>query len=377
MTEENTTQTTATTKKPRRKRNLVLWIAGPAVVLVIGAYFYVTSGRFVSTDNAYVQADQVNIASQVPGRVVEVLVHENQPVKKGDILFKIDSQPLEIAVARNEAQLNSVHSLLGAARAGFRSAQATVKSADEALRVNDAQYKRMRELRARGLVAEKDVDDAANNYANARGTRDSDVAAVAKAEGLLGGLPTTPDEQLAAYKLAEVTLAQARLDLEHATVRAPMDGTIGKQNLQPGDFLAIGQAAMPLIATQSMWVNANFKETELTNVVIDQPATVEVDTYPGKKWKAHVASISPASGAEFSILPPQNATGNWVKIVQRIPVRVVIDDQDDGPNHPVQVLRAGMSAIVEIDTGRQNSIIGRIEGGSNDNKPARVAESSR
>jgi membrane fusion protein (multidrug efflux system) len=377
MTEENTTQTTATTKKPRRKRNLVLWIAGPAVVLVIGAYFYVTSGRFVSTDNAYVQADQVNIASQVPGRVVEVLVHENQAVKKGDILFKIDSQPLEIAVARNEAQLNSVHSLLGAARAGFRSAQATVKSADEALRVNDAQYKRMRELRARGLVAEKDVDDAANNYANARGTRDSDVAAVAKAEGLLGGLPTTPDERLAAYKLAEVTLAQARLDLEHATVRAPMDGTIGKQNLQPGDFLAIGQAAMPLIATQSMWVNANFKETELTNVVIDQPATVEVDTYPGKKWKAHVASISPASGAEFSILPPQNATGNWVKIVQRIPVRVVIDDQDNGPNHPVQVLRAGMSAIVEIDTGRQNSIIGRIEGGSGNDKPARVAESSR
>jgi membrane fusion protein (multidrug efflux system) len=373
MTE--TTQTTAATKKPRRKRNLVLWIAGPAIVLIVGAYFYVTSGRFVSTDNAYVQADQVNIASQVPGRVVEVLVHENQAVKKGDILFKIDSQPLEIAVARNEAQLDSIHSLLNAARAGFHSAQATVKSADEALRVNEAQYKRMRELRARGLVAEKDVDDAANNFANARGTRDSDVAAVAKAEGLLGGLPTTPDEQLAAYKLAEVTLAQARLDLEHATVRAPMDGTIGKQNLQPGDFLAIGQAAMPLIATQSMWVNANFKETELTNVVIDQTATVEVDTYPGKKWKAHVASISPASGAEFSILPPQNATGNWVKIVQRIPVRVAIDDQDNGPNHSLQVLRAGMSAIVEIDTGRQNSIIGRIEGRDDTAKPARVAES--
>ena len=369
MTEENTTPTTAAAKNPRRKRNLVLWITGPALVLIIGAYFYVTSGRFVSTDNAYVQADQVNIASQVPGRVVEVLVHENQAVKKGDVLFKIDAQPLEIAVARDEAQLDSVHSLLDAARAGFHSAQATVKSADEALRVNEAQYKRMKELRARGLVAEKDVDDAANNYADARGKRDSDVASVAKAEGFLGGLPTTPDEKLAAYKLAQVQLAQAKLDLEHATVRAPMDGTIGKQNLQPGDFLAVGQAAMPLIATQSMWVNANFKETELTNVVFDQPATVEVDTYPGKKWKAHVASISPASGAEFSILPPQNATGNWVKIVQRIPVRLAIDDQDNGP-----ILRAGMSALVEIDTGRQNSIIGRIEGGSEEPKPARVAE---
>jgi membrane fusion protein (multidrug efflux system) len=367
---ESTTQAAAVAvaKQPRKKRNLILWIAGPALVIIIGAYFYVTSGRYVSTDNAYVQADQVNVASQVPGRVVEVLVHENQAVKKGDILFKIDAQPLEIAVARNEAQLDSMHSLLDAARAGFHSAQATVKSADEALRVNEAQYKRMQELRARGLVAEKDVDDAANNYANARGTRDSDVAAVAKAEGLLGGLPTTPDEKLAAYKLAEVTLAQAKLDLEHATVRAPMDGTIGKQNLQPGDFLAVGQAAMPLIATQSMWVNANFKETELTNVVIDQPAMVEVDTYPGKKWKAHVSSISPASGAEFSILPPQNATGNWVKIVQRIPVRVSIDDQSSGP-----ILRAGMSAVVEIDTGRQNSIIGRIEG-NDDSKPTRVAE---
>ena len=368
MTETTNPTAAPIAKKPRNKRNLFLWIAGPAIVLIVGAYFYVTSGRFVSTDNAYVQADQVNVAPQVSGRVTEVLVRENQAVKKGDVLFRIDAEPLEIAVARTQAQLDSVHSLLDAARAGFRSAQATVKSADEALRVNEAQYKRMQELRGRGLVAQKDLDDAANNYADARGKRESDVAAIAKAEGFLGGLPSTPDEQLAGYKLAQVQLAQAKLDLDHATVRAPMDGTVGKQNLQPGDFLTIGQAAMPLIATQSMWVNANFKETELTNVVIDQPATVEVDTYPGKKWKAHVASISPASGAEFSILPPQNATGNWVKIVQRIPVRVMIDDQSSGP-----ILRAGMSAIVAIDTGRQNSIIGRIQG-DDDRKPTRVAE---
>ncbi len=370
MTESTAPQASAPApvRNPRRRRNLILWIAGPAIVLIAGAYFYVTSGRFVSTDNAYVQADSVNLAPQVSGRVAEVLVHENQAVKKGDVLFRIDAEPLEIAVARAQAQLDSVHSLLDAARAGFHSAQATVKSADEALRVNEAQYRRMQELRTRGLVAQKDVDDAANNYANAKGTRDSDVAAVSKAEGLLGGLPSTPDEKLAAYKLAQVQLAQAKLDLEHATVRAPMDGVIGKQNLQPGDFLTMGQAAMPLVATQSLWVAANFKETELTHVLIDQPATVEVDTYPGKKWKAHVSSISPASGAEFSILPPQNATGNWVKIVQRIPVRVAIDDQNDGPT-----LRAGMSAVVEIDTGRQNSIIGRLRGGD-DVAPTRVAD---
>lgn len=375
MSDNQSTPTTpvAVVKPTRKKRNLMLWIAGPAIVLIAGVYFYVTSGRYVSTDNAYVQGDSVNIAPQVSGRVVEVLVRENQAVKKGDVLFRIDPEPLQIAVARGQASIDSVRSLLDAGRAGFRSAQASVKSAEEALRVNETQYRRMQELRQKGLVAQKDVDDAANSYANAKGTRDSDVAAVAKAEGFLGGLPTAPDEQLAAFRLAQAQLAQAKLDLEHATVRAPMDGTIGKQNLQPGDFLTMGQAAMPLVATKQLWVNANFKETDLTNVIIDQPATVEVDTYPGKKWRAHVSSISPASGAEFSILPPQNATGNWVKIVQRIPVRVAIDEQSDGPNNG-QILRAGMSAIVEIDTGRQNSIIGRIQGGGSDGKPTRVAE---
>ena len=341
----------------RRRRNTVLWILGPALVIIVGAWMYVTSGRYVSTDNAYVQADRATIAPQVAGRVVEVDVRENQAVKKGDVLFRIDPQPLEIAVARAQAQMEGISSLLDAARAGFRSAQANVRSADEALRVNDAQYKRMQELRRKGLVAQKDVDDAANNLADARGKRDSDVAGVAKAQSLLGGLPETPDEELSGYKLAKAQLAPAQLDLDHATVRAPIDGTIGKQNLQPGDFLAPGQAAMPLVATRGLWIDANFKETDLTNVRVGQPVSIEVDTYPGKSWKGRVASISPASGSEFSVLPAQNATGNWVKIVQRISVRIAVDDDSAGP-----VLRAGMSAVVKIDTGAQNSLLGRIEG---------------
>jgi len=341
----------------RRRRNTVLWILGPALVIIVGAWMYVTSGRYVSTDNAYVQADRATIAPQVAGRVVEVDVRENQAVKKGDVLFRIDPQPLEIAVARAQAQMEGISSLLDAARAGFRSAQANVRSADEALRVNDAQYKRMQELRRKGLVAQKDVDDAANNLADARGKRDSDVAGVAKAQSLLGGLPETPDEELSGYKLAKAQLAAAQLDLDHATVRAPIDGTIGKQNLQPGDFLAPGQAAMPLVATRGLWIDANFKETDLTNVRVGQPVSIEVDTYPGKSWKGRVASISPASGSEFSVLPAQNATGNWVKIVQRISVRIAVDDDSAGP-----VLRAGMSAVVKIDTGAQNSLLGRIEG---------------
>ncbi|HEY6985859.1 MAG TPA: HlyD family secretion protein [Rhodanobacteraceae bacterium] len=352
----------------RRWTRTLMWIGGPAIVLAIAAYMYVTSGRFASTDNAYVQADRVTIAPQVSGRVVEVDVRENQPVKQGDVLLRIDPEPLQIAAARMQAQVESVKSLLDAARSGYRSAQADIRSSAADLNYKEQQFKRMQELRGRGLVAQQQLDDAANNLAAARAKQDSNNAALSKAQNLLGGLPETPDEQLAGYKLALAQLAQAKLDLEHATVRAPMDGVIGKTTLQPGDFLTTGQAAMPLVAN-TLWVDANFKETDLTHVAVGQDATIEVDTFPGKKWEARVASISPASGAEFSVLPAQNATGNWVKIVQRIPVRIAIEE----PNHDGMILRAGMSAVVAIDTGKENSILGRWQGGAE--PAARVAQS--
>jgi membrane fusion protein (multidrug efflux system) len=360
--------TTPPAKKRSWKRTL-MWIGGPALVIAIGGYMYITSGRFASTDNAYVQADRVTVAPQVSGRVAQVDVRENQPVKKGDVLFRIDAEPLQIAAARMQAQVESVKSLLDAARSGYHSAEADIRSSAADLKYKEQQFKRMQELRGRGLVAEQALDDAANNLAAARAKQDSNNAALSKAQNLLGGLPQTPDEQLAGYKLALAQLAQAKLDLEHATVRAPIDGVIGKTTLQPGDFLTMGQAAMPLVAT-TLWVDANYKETDLTHVAAGQNATIEVDTFPGKKWQARVASISPASGAEFSVLPAQNATGNWVKIVQRIPVRLSIEE----PNHDGMILRAGMSAVVEIDTGKQNSILGRWQGGAE--PAASVAQAS-
>ena len=356
MTEKQPNLEPVPAAAPRRRswKRLAMWTLGPALVLGVGGWLYVTSGRFASTDNAYVQADRVSIAPQIGGRVVEVDVRENQAVKKGDVLFRIDAEPLGIAYARMQAQVESVKSLLDAARSGYASAQADVRSSAADLKYKQQQFERMRELRTRGLVAQAALDNAANDLAAARAKQDANNAAVAKAQNMLGGLPSTPDEQLAGYKLALAQLAQAKLDLEHATVRAPMDGTIGKTSLQPGDFLAVGQAAMPLVAN-TLYVDANFMETDLTHVRVGQPARIEVDTFPGRKWNARVASISPASGAEFSLLPPQNATGNWVKIVQRIPVRLAIDAADqDG-----MILRAGMSAVVDIDTGRQNSVLGR------------------
>jgi membrane fusion protein (multidrug efflux system) len=371
MTEKQAQVQDAAVAKPAPKKRWtrrLMWIGGPAIVLAIAGWLYISSGRFASTDNAYVQADRVTIAPQVSGRVVAVEVRENQAVRKGDVLFRIDSEPLQIAAARMQAQVETVKSLLDAARNGYRSAQADVRSSAADLKFKEQQFSRMQELQGRGLVAQQALDDAANNLAAARAKQDSNGAAVEKAQNLLGGLPQTPDEQLAGYKLALAQLAQARLDLEHATVRAPMDGVIGKTTLQPGDFLATGQAAMPLVAN-TLWVDANFKETDLTHVAVGQDASIEVDTFPGKKWQARVLSISPASGAEFSVLPAQNATGNWVKIVQRIPVRIAIEE----PNHDGMILRAGMSANVEIDTGKQNSILGRWQGGAE--PTARVAQS--
>ena len=353
-------------KPKRRWTRTLLWVAGPALVIGIGAWMYVTAGRYASTDNAYIQADHVTIAPQISGRVVEVDVRENQAVKKGDVLFRLDAEPLQIAAARMQAQVDSVKSLLNAARSGYASAQADQRSSAADLKYKQQQFERMKELRGRGLVAQAALDNAANDLAAARAKQDANSAAIAKAQGMLGGLPSTPDEQLAGYKLALAQYAQTKLDLDHATVRAPMDGVVGKMSLQPGDFLGTGQAAMPLIAN-TLWVEANFKETDLTHVRVGQPATIEVDTFPGHKWKAQVASISPASGAEFSVLPAQNATGNWVKIVQRIPVRLAIVE----PDHDGMILRAGMSTNVDIDTGKQNSILGRWQGGATSS--ARVA----
>lgn len=339
---------------PRKRTHRLLWIAGPLVVAVVAGILYVSGGRYAGTDNAYVQADQVTISPQVAGRVVEVAVRENDVVHKGDLLFRIDAEPLELSVQQMEAQIAAAGDYLNASRDTYHSASADLRASEAGLATHVAQLARVEELRAKGIVAQKALDDARNDVATARGTRDSNAATLAKAKTMLGGAVDTPLEKLSGYKVAAAQLAKARLDLDHAEVRAPIDGTIGKMHLQAGDYLAVGQAAMPLVA-DSLWVEGNFKETDLTHVHVGQAATVEIDTFPGKVWQARVASISAASGAQFSVLPAQNATGNWVKIVQRIPVRLSID----ASGHEGAILRAGMSASIEIDTGRENTVIGR------------------
>ncbi len=347
MTSTSDTAAAPAAPSPVRKRRvpLWLWIAGPLAVVGFFGWEWVQSSRAVGTDNAYIKAERILVAPQVGGRVVEVAVGQNQPVKQGDLLFRIDTQPLEIAVAENEAQLARMVNAAGASRAKVTGAGTSIAAADEKLAWSRRDLTRMQELASQQLVSRQMFDDARHAVAEAETERAAALASQSEAMATLSGNIRTPVEQLPEYRAALATLEKARLDLAHAEVRAPVDGIVGMHDLQVGEYVSVGQTAMPLVATGT-WVEANFKETELTRMQVGQTATLRVDSYPGVTWKAHVASIAPASGAEFSVLPAQNATGNWVKIVQRIPVRLEIDgaDRADAP-----ILRSGMSAEVKVD----------------------------
>ncbi|MBB5208728.1 HlyD family secretion protein [Chiayiivirga flava] len=329
--------------RPRRTR-LLLWLAGPLVVAGVFAWNWVAGADAVSTDNAYVKADRVMIAPQVAGRVTQVLVAQNQRVEQGDLLFQLDTAPLHIALEQAQAQLAHVSDSSGANRAAMREADAALRAASETERWARQEFERQQELRGRGLVAQKALDDAAHALAGAKAERERAAAAVEKSRLTLGGKPGDSIESLPDYRAAKAAVEQAELDLAHAQVRAPVAGIVGSHDLQPGEYLNVGQAAFPLVAAAPVWIEANFKETDLERMRVGQHARIRIDSYPGREWDARIGSISPASGAEFSVLPPQNASGNWVKIVQRIPVRLELEDVPaDGPP-----LRAGMSADVRV-----------------------------
>lgn len=355
---EAETNGTAGEKPPRsRSRRIgrwVLWIFGPAVVLVGCVWYVFTVGRYEATDNAYLHADVITIAPEVAGRVVEVAVRENQHVRAGDLLFRIDPEPYQLAVNELEAQAIAIGEYLNSSRDSYAAALADLEARRADVKHEEQLYRRVEDLRAKGLVSQENLDDASNSVATARADRDAAEAMAAKEKTLLGGDADAPVQQQAGYRVIEARLAKAQLELDHTVVRASVDGIIGKQTLQAGDFLNTGQAAMPLVA-EDVWVNANFKETDMTWVRPGQRATVSVDAYPGREWQAEVASVSPASSAMFSVLPAENATGNWVKVVQRIPVRLhILHPESDGP-----VLRAGMSAEVKIDTGSGHTLADR------------------
>jgi membrane fusion protein (multidrug efflux system) len=333
-----------------------LMIAVPALALAVIAYLYIVSGRYVSTDNAYVKADMVSVSPDVGGRIVAVYVKQNEAVKAGDPLFQIDPAPYKLALAEAEAQLQAAASNVNSMKAKYQMTVAQLGLAKSNVDFYTREFDRQSSLAKSRVASQAKLDTAKHNLDTAVQLGQMLKESIGQTVAMLDNKPDAPVEEHSAYMQAKATRDNAALNLERTTVRAPFDGVLGRQP-QVGDNVAIGTPVVSIVSQDSIWVEANFKETDLENVHPGQKATIDIDTYPDHPWEGRVLSISQATGAEFSVLPAQNATGNWVKIVQRISVRIAVDDENSD-----QVLRAGMSAVVKIDTGKQNSLLGRIEG---------------
>ena len=312
------------------------------VVLAIGAsgwWYEAYSRRHPSTDDAYLGRHIVQIAPQVSGPVQRVLVHDNQRVKAGDLLFTIDPVPFKLAVRQAEARLQQAKDSFAAADAQVDAAKARLAAAEANFQEADRHDQRIQALVAKGSASKDEGDSAKQARIDARDALISARADLAAAEAARGAAK----DQNAAIKAAQAALDQARLDLEHTQISAPADGVVGNFDLRPGSYVTAGNALFALVESQEAWVDANFKETDLPHIRPGQPATVSLDQLPGRSFRGVVEGLSPASGAAFSLLPPENATGNWVKVTQRFAVRVRLLD-------PVPQLRVGASAEVTVDT---------------------------
>jgi membrane fusion protein (multidrug efflux system) len=340
----------------RERLRLPLMLLGVIVVAAGTLYWWLTGGRYISTDDAYVQAARASISSNVAGQVAAILVHDNQQVKRGDVLFKLDDQPYRIAVEAAQAKLGSARLQVSAGKAAYRQQMASLRSAQDTLAYQEKEYARQQKLLGSGIASQAQFDQAQHALDNARQQVAAAQQQAASVLAMLGGNPDIDPSQHPSVQQAQAELDRARLNLSYTTITAPDDGTVAKvEQLQVGDSINAGSPVFALISSRDVWVEANFKESQLTHMRPGQPATIGIDTYPGRVFKARVASIAPGTGSQFSALPPENATGNWVKVVQRLPVRLELEPEAGGASVP---LHTGLSAVVEVDTGYRRSLFG-------------------
>ena len=333
----------------RRLARVVMWSL-PFVAIAGALFIWLTSGRYISTDNAYVKGDRVYIATEIAGPIVEVPIRENQHVSRGQLLYKLDDTPYRNQLARIDAEIESARADIKGLKAQWRTKREEIKSAQSQLVYAQSDFDRQKDLSERKVAATAKFDESRMSLEVATRRISAGEEDLTRIEAALAGDPKIPVDDHPKVKQLMAQRDDALLNMRRTSILAPMDGRVSKV-LVPGSYAIMGVPSVAVVADTDLWIEANFKETELTRVRIGQPVTITVDTYPDMQCTGKVTSLAQSTGAEFAVLPPQNATGNWVKVVQRIPIRTsVVCKEGDPP------LRVGMSTTIEIDTGHSRSI---------------------
>ena len=337
----------------RRYRRVLLLIVLPLVAVLAGLTFYLNGGRYVTTDDAYVGAQKVLITPDVSGKIISVAVKEGQQVSAGDVLFQIDPVPYQLAVAQARAKLEDAKSSHDNLVANVKLYDQTIEIVNAGIAVKQRDVDRKSALVKSNFGSQLDLDNSSTALITAQAQRQLVTQQRSTALNQLLGNPELPLEEFPAYEQAKAALADAQRNLDLTTVRALMAGVATQvDQIQLGRFTVAGTPVFSIIDVADPWVDANPKESDFTYVEVGQPVSIDVDAFPDHVFKGVVGSLSPGTGAQFAILPPQNATGNFVKVVQRVPVRIYFDKND----RYVQKLKAGMSAYTTIDTGHRRSI---------------------
>ena len=331
----------------RRRKRMILLVVLPSLAVLIGTGIYISGGRYISTDNAYVGAQKVLITPDVSDKIIHVAVIEGQHVKPGDELFTMDPVPYRLALDAAKGKLDAARSDYDKLKSNLTSLNTLVDLAQKNVEFKQRDFDRKLALVKSQSGSQADVDTAGAALVTAKLQAQFSQQQRDTALNQLLGNPDLPLAEFPEYAQVKAALDNAQRDLDHTVVRAPISGIATQvDNIQVGRYVAAGTPVFSIIDDQNPWVDANPKETDITYLRVGQPATLDVNSFPDHTFKGHVVAVSPGTGAQFSILPPQNATGNWVKVVQRVPVRIAFDKDED-----THLLRAGMSVVVDIDTG--------------------------